>query len=179
MTTRPLADRFWEKVDKNGSVHPVLGTRCWMWTASLGTAGYGQIGVGGRGVPPGASHRVSWELHFGPIPDGLNVLHKCDVKPCVNPAHFFLGTLLDNNADMKAKGRYIGARSRWTHCKRGHPFDGVWGNGERYCSICHRAKTRAWNIRSRQRDIEAFRAKNRAWYAKRQERRHQALPITV
>ncbi len=55
----------------------------------------------------GRAHRASWQISFGPIPDGLQVLHTCDNPPCCNPAHLFLGTQLDNIYDMCAKGRHV------------------------------------------------------------------------
>lgn len=100
----PVADRFWPKVNKDGpTIRPELGP-CWVWTATAHN-GYGYLGVGGRAGRPTQAHRVSWTLHYGPIPEGLWVLHRCDNPPCVNPAHLFLGTVGDNNRDMYAKGR--------------------------------------------------------------------------
>lgn len=93
----PLADLFWHLVDKRGP------DDCWPWQGSL-YVGYGRIKDGQRGRV--GAHRVSWELHHGPIPDGLWVLHRCDNPPCVNPAHLFLGTPGDNVRDMHAKGRW-------------------------------------------------------------------------
>lgn len=82
-------------------------TGCWNWTAGKNRRGYGQFWVGptNRG-----SHRVSYELHCGPIPNGLHVLHRCDNPACVCPDHLFLGTNADNMADRNAKGRVARGR---------------------------------------------------------------------
>ena len=101
------AIRFWLKVNKNGSIpahRPELGV-CWEWTASLRN-GYGQFGVGGRKGTINPSHRVSWELTNGAIPNGLFVLHKCDNPKCCRPKHLFLGTHQDNMKDMTSKFRH-------------------------------------------------------------------------
>lgn len=78
---------------------------CWLWTARIGTRGYGQFQVDGK---PVKAHRYSWKQFYGDIPEGLLVCHKCDVRHCVNPNHLFLGTHKDNTQDMVAKGRYLG-----------------------------------------------------------------------
>lgn len=106
---RPLPERFWAKVDKAGPVHPVLGTRCWLWTGAR--ARYGHIGEGGRGGRLLVSSRVAWELQRGSIPNGMNVLHRCDVPTCVRIDHLFLGTHADNAADRDGKGRGVVPKS--------------------------------------------------------------------
>lgn len=114
--SRPLEERFWEKVDKNGPIHqyrPELG-RCWLWTHCHDEAGYGRIQEAGKGSKLLRSNCASYELHNGPIPAGLQILHNCDNPPCVNPAHLFLGTHQDNMDDKRKRGRQAkGEKNGW------------------------------------------------------------------
>jgi hypothetical protein len=104
---RPMPERFWEKVKKDGPIperFPELGP-CWLWTAGT-YQGYGAFIVSGRSQ---RAHRVAWYLANGPIPLRKYVLHRCDIRPCVNPGHLFLGDHAANMADMITKGRQRGA----------------------------------------------------------------------
>lgn len=95
-----LEQRFWSKVDKTSSP-----TGCWLWTGYRNPKGYGRFGPTKK--IDAYSHRVSYEMHKGPIPAGLLVCHRCDNPPCVNPKHLFTGTMQDNVDDMMSKGRHI------------------------------------------------------------------------
>ena len=92
------AKYFWSKVQKTET--------CWLWLGGATKEGYGQVGLKGRSIGRRA-HRIAWELTYGPIPNGMNVLHHCDNPPCVNPNHLFLGTHADNVHDMMAKGHLV------------------------------------------------------------------------
>src|SRR6516164_3033673 len=76
---------------------------CWKFSGSNQPSGYRHLHVGGSRYR--RAHRVSYEVHVGPVPQGLCVLHKCDNRWCVNPDHLFIGTFRDNALDMIAKGR--------------------------------------------------------------------------
>ena len=140
-----MENHFWAKVDKTDT--------CWLWTGGKDTGGYGALRV----KAPRLSNkkvrasRYSWELHNGPIPEGLWVLHTCDVRHCVNPAHLWLGTRQDNVDDMKAKGRQAYANK--THCKWGHPLfgDNLYQPEERHraCRTCRRRYALEWKQRQR------------------------------
>jgi hypothetical protein len=94
--SKPIANRFWPKVIVKGSAE------CWLWKGSKNQDGYGVIWHVDR---LRGAHRISWLLNRGPIPDGLDVLHKCDVRLCCNPEHLFLGTHGDNCNDRTRKER--------------------------------------------------------------------------
>lgn len=105
LATKPISElsakdkaRFLSKIsapDSNG---------CHRWKASLDSKGYGHIWIQGS---LRIASRVAWTVHFGSIPNGLQVLHRCDNRYCCNPSHLFLGTHEDNMADKKNKGRVV------------------------------------------------------------------------
>lgn len=91
----PVIERFWMAV----GLQPF--DQCWNWRIRDSDK-YGQLAVGGKRF---RCHQLSWIIHFGPIPDGVQVLHQCDNTRCANPSHLFLGSQAVNMADMREKGR--------------------------------------------------------------------------
>jgi hypothetical protein len=128
-----LEERFWFRVDKeNGPIHPVLGTRCWVWKGSIAN-NYGRIrDTEGRFGPKHTQirpHRVAWMLATGTVlphhagSKDIHVRHKCDNPLCVNVDHLELGTPKENIQDSIQRGRFMTEKRRL-------------GDQNRRCTIC-------------------------------------------
>lgn len=87
---------------------------CWDWVGTLARNGYGRIKVFGR---QRIAHRYSYELHCGPIPDDLEIMHSCDNRRCINPGHMRLGTHAENMREAAERKRMPSGSA--------HPFFGI------------------------------------------------------
>ena len=133
-------ERFWSRVQKTDG--------CWLWTAGKNNNGYGWFKVNGKMV---LAHRFSYELHIGPIPEGLVLDHVkargCTNRTCVNPAHLEPVTIGENTRRGDS-GRIGGERQRSkTHCLKGHEYSEkntrIRPDGSRLCRECHRIQEAA------------------------------------
>lgn len=127
-----IEERFWAKV------LPEPNSGCWLWGAGLSPEGYGRLSESGTRKALYA-HRYSYELHKGPIPEGLELDHLCRVRSCVNPDHLEPVTRKTN----MLRGLGNGNKEK-THCPKGHLYSGqnliisTRGNGKtfRRCRTC-------------------------------------------
>lgn len=129
--------RFWAEVKK--------GDGCWLWQGLVNPYGYGRFWASelNKTTTVGA-HKVAFQITHRRLDPDEVVMHKCDVRLCVNPAHLTAGTTTDNNRDMHAKRRSWQAST--THCPHGHaytPENTVMREGRRYCRECGRIWTLA------------------------------------
>lgn len=119
-------------------------TTCWIWTGSCLPSGYGTLGRSLHNKHVNLyAHRLSYEIHKGPIPDGLHIDHLCRVRSCVNPAHLEAVTSLENNA----RGFGIPAEnSRKRSCQYGHKFTFIerykYRSDGRRCRMCQLLRER-------------------------------------
>jgi|SRR5579883_2888759 len=90
----PLSQRLWSRIAR--------GDGCWEWQGAKTAFGYGKLGVRGKYLD---AHRLVYEMTYGPVPDGLWVLHRCDNPGCCRPDHLYLGTPGDNAQDRTRRDR--------------------------------------------------------------------------
>lgn len=148
---RDPVDRFMAKVE------PEPNSGCWLWLGALNGKGYGvfeRFGVGRRRA--NTAHRFSYEVHRGPIPEGLDLDHLCRVHQCVNPSHL---EAVPRRVNLLRGAGFNAINAAKTHCRLGHPFSGdnlvivinTYGT-ERRCRECRNRVARAyhWRVRVRQ-----------------------------
>lgn len=158
-TPIPVEKRLWARVVKSPETDG-----CWVWMGAVCGKGYGVIGVEKQRME--MTHRVSWRIHRGEIPDGMDVLHTCDNPPCMRPDHLFLGTQLDNMRDASKKGRLADRQRNRTHCKHGHGLtpENIYSNPKhgliRGCKMCHRINDRKQKAKIKE-DIRT--GKRKSW----------------
>lgn len=141
-TMSTLENRFWKYV------LPEPNSGCWLWDGTVANTGYGQIGEFVGGVRKlHYAHRLSYEMHKGPIPDGLHIDHLCRVRCCVNPAH--LEAVTQRTNIMRGVSS-MAIKASATHCVNGHEFteENTYyrkdGRGHRNCKSCKRNRDRVW-----------------------------------
>lgn len=145
MIKRSMEERFWSKV-KQGPPN-----ECWEWLGATKQGGYGVLHNPGRNSGNMLAHRYSYLLNIGDIPAAIEVCHRCDNPPCVNPNHLFLGTHNENMVDSITKGRFVYpingvVNLSKTHCIHGHEYspENTWRSktGARHCLECSRDRMR-------------------------------------
>lgn len=143
-----MSNEAQQQIERLSERIPLSG--CWIWTGAMQRRGYGQLTFEGKHKQ---AHRASFEAFLNPIPKGKWVLHRCDVRACVNPHHLYAGTAADNRRDTLQ-------RSDWSHplasraaCSKGHIyFSGsfrIAKDGSRVCKECMRDHMRTFRSKAK------------------------------
>lgn len=137
---RPKFDSLAAHIEALSVGEPMTG--CWLWVGSVDKKGYGQLTHKQKHY---AAHRASFAAFKGD-PSGLLVCHDCDQPGCVNPAHLYAGTHIDNRSDMLVRERWAHPWAARTHCAAGHEYAAVGvstaTDGSRACKECQRQNKR-------------------------------------
>lgn len=143
-----IEERLLAKLDRSGD--------CWLFTGCTDPAGYG-IMWDGRQRNNSRAHRLAYEFWVGPIPEGLDIHHRCQVRQCCRPDHL----------EAMDPAEHNGMHHRRTHCQKGHPFTGVVYRGQQICRVCSREYARKYTDANRDRINERKRQRRRAAKARR------------
>lgn len=139
-------------MDRDGPVHPDLGTRCWIWQGKPNQDGYGRIRFSKTWAP--LVHRAVWELCVGPVDDELD--HLCSTRNCVNADHL-------EDAPHAVNVRRGRGGQHWaakTECPQGHPYDlenTKLYRGARHCRKCATDRSRAHRLADPEKHRQAVR----------------------
>lgn len=144
LQTNFLVGRRWdmpptERLDRLSTPEPMSG--CIIWIGTRNRDGYGLVCHEGKMQ---SAHRVAWELEHGPIPEGLEIDHRCRLRPCINTAHMRLATRRENVLCSNAVSALAAQR---TACPQGHAYSGVDNKGRRICRTCAREANRRYEAR--------------------------------
>lgn len=166
-------ERFWPRVNPYGPVppeHPELGP-CWLWTGKPNKDGYGRIRVSRTYAP--LVHRYLWEKLNGPLGDGYELDHLCEVRNCVRPSHLEAVT----HAENVRRGHGGDNWAAKTHCPQGHPYDEentrIDAKGARVCRVCSAKKSRESRLADPEKHREAVRESHRKHADKRAQYRRE------
>jgi|GEM_PF-3165139 len=177
-TDGQVSEFFWSKVDKT----PGLGKwgDCWFWTGGISKqTGYGNCTkiIGKKTTP----HRIAYVLVKGPIADGLELNHECEVKRCVNPDHL---EPMTHEHNMLFSDTLPGLNAKKTHCPKGHPYNQSntyrQKNGGRVCKRCRYEKIKAWTANKLANDPdykEKYLSKKRAYSLEYQRKQRGLNPL--
>ena len=123
---------------------PEPNSGCWIWIGALRKGDYGQIVIDGKKK---LAHRISYEIHKGPIPEGMELDHICRMHQCINPDHL---EAVSHRVNVLRGAAPSAVHAAKTHCSKGHEFSAsitINGKVRRHCKICKRITQRAWESR--------------------------------
>lgn len=141
-----ILERLMKNLDRSGE-H-------WIFLGCKDANGYGLVWDSRRGNNS-RTHRLAYEFWVGPIPEGHDIHHECQVRACCNPGHLVALPRLDHLKEH-------GSSRRKTHCLQGHEFSGLWRRGQQVCRICLNESVRKYRVANRDVINERKRDRRRA-----------------